>query len=221
MNRTGLAIAAAAFALAGAQGAIQGAAAQSAADMSFFVTSVGPGKGGDLGGLAGADAHCASLAASAGAGGKTWHAYLSADAMDGQLAVNARTRIGNGPWQNAKGTVIAADLAALHGEANAISKESGLDEKGMPVKGRGDTPNQHDILTGSDKDGNLAAGMTCKAWTSSSSDDKGFVGHHDRMGLRDDAPSKSWNASHPSRGCGADDLPKSGGNGLFYCFAAN
>jgi hypothetical protein len=217
MRRMGMAVAVAVLAAAGGQSA----SAQSAADMSFFVTSVNPGKGGDLGGLAGADAHCASLAGAAGAGGKTWRAYLSADAMGGQAAVNARDRIGNGPWKNAKGVIVAVDLAELHGPNNAISKQNGLDEKGNTVNGRGDSPNRHDILTGSNAEGMLVAGMTCQAWTSSSSDHKGFVGHHDRIGLRDDAPSKSWNASHPSRGCGADDLPKSGGAGLFYCFAAN
>jgi hypothetical protein len=181
--------------------------------MSFFITSAGPGDGGNLGGLEGADAHCQTLAAAAGAGGKTWRAYLSTS------TVNARDRIGSGPWHNAKGELIAADLDALHGEANGINKQTGLTEAGNPVNGRGDTPNMHDILTGSNADGTAAAD-TCSDWTSNGAD-KGFVGHHDRIGLRDDAPSKSWNASHPSRGCSKDDLPKSGGNGLFYCFAAN
>jgi hypothetical protein len=181
--------------------------------MSFFITSAGPGDGGSLGGLEGADAHCQTLAAAAGAGGKTWRAYLSTS------TVNARDRIGSGPWHNAKGELIAADLDALHGEANGINKQTGLTEAGNPVNGRGDTPNMHDILTGSNADGTAAAD-TCSDWTSNGAD-KGFVGHHDRIGLRDDAPSKSWNASHPSRGCSKDDLPKSGGNGLFYCFAAN
>ena len=209
MNRLVTAIAAAGLAV----GFVQGAAAQMAPDMTFFITSAGPGKGGDLGGLAGADAHCAALATTAGAGGKTWRAYLSTD------SVNARDRVGTGPWKNAKGTVIARNLAELHGTANSINKANGLDEKGNPVNGRGDSPNRHDILTGSNAEGMAVAGMNCRNWTSSSSDDKGFVGHHDRVGLRDDAPSKSWVASHPSRGCGADDLPKSGGNGLFYCMA--
>ena len=182
--------------------------------MTFFITSAGPGDGGNLGGLDGADAHCQSLAEAAGAGDKTWRAYLSTS------TVNARDRIGGGPWHNAKGELIAGNLDELHGDANKISKETGLTETGGMVKGRGDTPNQHDILTGSNADGTAAAGMTCEDWTSNASTGKAFVGHHDRMGLRDDAPSKSWNASHPSRGCGQEDLPKSGGAGLFYCFAA-
>ena len=215
MNGLGIGLLTAGFVLVSAVSGSQHAVAQTASEMTFFITSVGPGKGGDLGGLAGADAHCAKLAEAAGATGKTWRAYLSTDTE------NARDRIGNGPWQNAKGVVIAANLDELHGDANKISKTVGLDEMGNPVKGRGDTPNQHDILTGSDANGMAVAGMNCRNWTSSSSDDKGFVGHHDRIGLRDDAPSKSWNASHPSRGCGAEDLPKSGGNGLFYCMAVN
>ena len=196
--------------------ATTGLAAQAQdASMSFFITSAGPGDGGNLGGLAGADAHCQTLAEAAGTGGKTWRAYLSTS------AVNARDRIGSGPWHNAKGELIAADLGALHSDANGINKQTGLTEAGNPVNGRGDTPNMHDILTGSNADGTVAAGMTCGDWTSNAAEEKGFVGHHDRIGLRDDAPSKSWNASHPSRGCGKDDLPKSGGNGLLYCFAAN
>jgi hypothetical protein len=183
--------------------------------MSFFVTSAGPGDGGNLGGLAGADAQCQKLAAAAGAGDRTWRAYLSAG------STNARDRIGSGPWYNAKGELIASSVDELHSDANKISKQTGLTETGALVNGRGDTPNTHDILTGSNADGTLAAGMTCEDWTSNSSASKAFVGHHDRIGLKDDAPSKSWNASHPSRGCGKDDLPKSGGNGLFYCFAAN
>jgi len=183
--------------------------------MSFFVTRAGPGDGGNLGGLAGADAQCQKLAAAAGAGDRTWRAYLSAG------STNARDRIGSGPWYNAKGELIASSVDELHSDANKISKQTGLTETGALVNGRGDTPNTHDILTGSNADGTLAAGMTCEDWTSNSSASKAFVGHHDRIGLKDDAPSKSWNASHPSRGCGKDDLPKSGGNGLFYCFAAN
>jgi hypothetical protein len=183
--------------------------------MSFFVTSAGPGDGGNLGGLAGADAQCQKLAAAAGAGDQTWRAYLSTS------STNARDRIGSGPWYNAKGELIASSVDELHSDANKISKQTGLTETGAMVNGRGDTPNTHDILTGSNADGTLAAGMTCEDWTSNSSASKAFVGHHDRIGLKDDAPSKSWNASHPSRGCSAEDLPKSGGNGLFYCFAAN
>jgi len=184
-------------------------------EMTFFITSAGPGDGGNLGGLDGADAHCQSLAEAAGAGDKTWRAYLSTS------TVNARDRIGDGPWHNAKGALIAGTLDELHGDGNKIGKETGLTEKGEMVKGRGDTPNQHDILTGSNADGTVAAGMTCEDWTSNASASKAFVGHHDRIGLRDDAPSKSWNASHPSRGCAQEDLPKSGGAGLFYCFAAD
>jgi hypothetical protein len=190
------------------------------ANMSFFITSAGPGEGADLGGLAGADARCQQLAQSAGAGGKTWRAYLSADAADGQPAAHAKDRIGQGPWVNAKGVTIAANLDELHGDANTINKENGLDEMGNPIKGRGDDPNQHDILTGSDADGTLAEGKTCGNWTSSG-DGSATVGHHDRMGLRDDAPSKSWNASHDSRGCSQEALVGTGGNGYFYCFAAN
>ena len=183
--------------------------------MSFFVTSAGPGDGANLGGLDGADAQCQTLADAAGAGAKTWRAYLSTS------SVNARDRIGDGPWHNAKGELIANTVDELHSDANKISKETALTETGEPVKGRGDTPNQHDILTGSNADGTVAAGMTCEDWTSNASTGKAFVGHHDRIGLKDDAPSKSWNASHPSRGCSAADLPKSGGAGYFYCFAAD
>ncbi|MEP1516033.1 MAG: hypothetical protein ABJK32_08200 [Nitratireductor sp.] len=181
--------------------------------MSFFITSAGPGNGADLGGLAGADAHCASLAAAAGATGKTWRAYLSTDTE------NARDRIGAGPWHNAKGDKIADDVAALHSDANAISKQSGLDESGAMVNGRGDQPNRHDILTGSNPDGTAPA-ATCANWTASG-DGQAIVGHHDRMGLRDDAPSKSWNSSHPSRGCSQEALRSTGGGGLFYCFATD
>ncbi|WP_166364786.1 hypothetical protein [Pseudomonas akapageensis] len=191
-------------------------------DMTFFVTSKGMGKGADLGGLAGADKHCQALASAVGAGKHTWRAYLSADASGGQAAVNARDRIGKGPWQNAKGVVIAQDLAQLHGD-NKLNKETALDEHGMVVKGRGDTPNTHDILTGSQTDG-MAFGAsddhTCSNWTSS---DKGMaqVGHHDRIGLNDDPPAHSWNSSHPSRGCSDETLAASGGAGRLYCFAAD
>ena len=182
--------------------------------MSFFITSAGPGDGANLGGLEGADAHCQKLADAAGAGGKTWRAYLSSS------AANAKDRIGSGPWHNAKGELIANDVAELHSDANKISKQTGLTEAGAVVNGRGDTPNMHDILTGSNADGTVAAGKTCGDWTNNGAGEA-FVGHHDRVGRTDDAPAKSWNASHPSRGCSKDDLPKSGGNGLFYCFAAN
>lgn len=188
-------------------------------EMSFFVTSVGSGKGADLGGLAGADKHCQALGAAAGAGDRTWRAYLS---TQGENAVNARERIGTGPWRNAKGALIAKNVDELHSD-NAIGKETALTEKGMPVNGRGDSPNMHDILTGSQPDGTVVPpgeDRTCANWTSSAQG-AATVGHHDRMGLRDDAPSKSWNSSHPSRGCSQDALRSSGGNGFFYCFAAN
>jgi len=190
--------------------------------MSFFITSVGPGKGGNLGGLAGADQQCQLLGATAGAGTKTWRAYLS---TQGPGAVNARDRIGGGPWLNAKGLIVAKDLAELHGRNN-IDKQTALTEKGEPVNGRGDTPNMHDILTGSQPNGTaFPAGedRTCGNWTKSGAG-AAMVGHHDRQGLRDDDESKSWNSSHPSRGpdggCSQNDLKSTGGNGFFYCFAA-
>ncbi len=199
--------------------------AQQAA-MTFFVTSVGSGNGADLGGLAGADRHCQQLAQAAGAGGRTWHAYLSTQEAGGQPAVNARDRIGKGPWTNAKGVVVAKDLAELHGQNN-LTKQTALSEKGDVINGRGDTPNRHDALTGTQPDGSaFAAGedRTCGNWTSST---KGaaMLGHIDRQGLRDDDSSKSWNSSHPSRGpdggCSQNDLKSTGGDGLFYCFATN
>jgi hypothetical protein len=197
------------------------------ADIGFFLTSNGPGKGGDLGGIAGADRHCQSLAQAAGAGAKTWRAYLSTQAADGQAAVNAKDRIGKGPWQNAKGAVIAKDVADLHSASNNLSKQTALSEKGEVINGRGDTPNRHDVLTGSQPDGTAFAGgddRTCKNWTSSTQG-AAMVGHSDRMGLRDDDASKSWNSSHSSRGpdggCSQADLKSTGGDGLFYCFAAN
>jgi hypothetical protein len=190
-------------------------------NMSFFVTSTGPGKGADLGGLSGADKQCQTLAEAAGVKGKTWHAYLSTQGPD---AVNAKDRIGKGPWQNAKGETIAKDVAELHGKNN-ISKQTALNEKGAMVNGRGDTPNMHDMLTGSQPDGTaFAAGedRTCGNWTKSTQG-SAMMGHHDRQGLRDDDASKSWNSSHPSRGpdggCSQNDLKSTGGNGLFYCFA--
>ena len=214
------------LALAAALLAVPSAQAQSA-DMTFFVTSNGPGKGADLGGLEGADAQCQKLAQAGGAGSKTWRAYLSAQAADGKPAVNARDRIGKGPWQNAKGAVIAKDVAELHGAANNLTKQTALSEKGEVINGRGDTPNRHDILTGSQADGSaFPAGddKTCKNWTSSTQG-AAVVGHADRQGLRDDEPSKSWNSSHPSRGpdggCSQADLKSTGGDGLLYCFAAN
>lgn len=192
--------------------------------MSFFVTSAGVGKGADLGGLAGADAHCQSLAAAAGAGSKTWRAYLS---TQGAGAVNARDRIGAGPWSNAKGDMIAKSVDDLHSASNKLTKQTALTEKGAVVNGRGDTPNTHDVLTGSSADGRSIPGdadMTCKNWTSSTQG-AAMVGHSDRTGLDESAPAKSWNASHPSRGpgggCAQDDLKGTGGAGLFYCFATN
>jgi hypothetical protein len=195
--------------------------------MSFFITSTGPGKGGDLGGLEGADRQCQMLAQAAGAGNRTWRAYLSTQVTAAVQAVNARDRIGSGPWQNAKGEVIAQNVEDLHSANNKISKQTALNEKGEMVNGRGDTPNRHDILTGSQVDGRaFPAGddRTCRNWTSSTQG-AAMVGHHDRQGLRDDEPSKSWNTSHPSRGsdggCSQADLRSTGGDGLFYCFAAN
>ena len=197
-----------------------GASAQAQqATMSFFVTSAGPGKGADLGGLAGADRHCQTLAAAAGAGAKTWHAYLS---TQGAGAVNARDRIGKGPWQNAKGAVVAKDVDELHG-ANNLSKQTTLSEKGDVINGFGDTPNRHDVLTGSTPEGRAFPpdkDMTCKNWTSST-EGTAMLGHSDRRGPRDDPPFKSWNSSHPSRGCTQDGLKSTGGDGLLYCFAVN
>lgn len=194
------------------------------AGTSFFVTSVGSGKGADLGGLEGADRHCQQLAAAAGAGNRTWRAYLSTQAEGGRPAVHARDRIGKGPWANAKGVVVARSVEELHGQNNLI-KETALTEKGAPVNGRGDSPNMHDILTGSQADGTAFPGpddMTCGNWTRSGAEGAAMVGHHDRIGLRDDAPSKSWNASHPTRGgCSQAALQGTGGAGLFYCFAAD
>ena len=188
--------------------------------MSFFVTSANPGRGADFGGLAGADRHCQALATAAGAGHKTWRAYLS---TTGPGAVNARDRIGRGPWTNARGVVVARDVAELHG-ANQLSKQTALTEKGEPVMGRGDPVNLHDILTGSTPDGRAAAGgtqdTTCGNWTRSG-EGSAIVGHHDRVGLGDDASARSWNSSHPTRGCGMDALRSTGGGGLLYCFAEN
>ncbi|MDC9824677.1 hypothetical protein PRN20_13125 [Devosia sp. ZB163] len=189
------------------------ALAQDASTMTFFVTSVGAGDGANLGGLAGADAHCQKLAEAAGSTGKTWHAYLSAE------GTNAKDRIGAGPWQNFKGEVIATDVANLHSADNKLTKATALDEKGMEIKGRGDQPNQHDILTGSNPDGTLAAGQTCGDWTLNG-EGSAIVGHSDRMGLDDSDAAKSWNSSHPSRGCGQEALVGTGGAGLLYCFAA-
>ncbi|TIO07501.1 hypothetical protein [Mesorhizobium sp.] len=193
-----------------------GVASSQDATMSFFVTSVGSGKGADLGGLAGADAHCGSLAEAAGVTGKTWHAYLSTSDTD------ARDRIGKGPWFNAKGVKIADDVASLHSDANAITKQTALDEKGEMVNGRGDKPNRHDVLTGSTPDGTKIADQTCGDWTLSGAEGAAMTGHHDRTGLDDSAAAKSWNSSHASRGgCSQEALKSTGGDGLFYCFAVN
>jgi hypothetical protein len=209
--------------LAGAAFTLTAATAQAQqADMTFFITSAGPGNGADLGGLEGADAYCQSLAEAAGSAGKTWRAYLS---TQGDGAINARDRIGEGPWQNAKGEVIATSVDDLHSDSNKLTKENALNEKVEIVNGRGDDPNRHDILTGSQADGTAYSGdedRTCGNWTKSGEDGAAFVGHHDRIGLSDDAPSKSWNASHSTRGgCSQTALQSTGGDGLFYCFATN
>ena len=191
--------------------------------MTFFVTSAGSGKGADLGGLAGADAICQSLAESVGAGGsRTWRAYLSQSATGGMQAVNARDRIGRGPWQNARGVVVAKTLDELHG-ANNLTKQTAITEKGEIVNGRGDKPNKHDMLTGSSMDGRALPAdkdTTCGNWTLSSGG-SAMVGHHDRQGLDESAAAKSWNSSHGSKGCSQDNLVATGGAGMFYCFAAN
>jgi hypothetical protein len=193
------------------------------AGMTFFVTSAGKGNGADLGGLEGADAYCSTLAKAAGAKATNWKAYLSTTAPGGEAGVNARDRIGKGPWKNAAGKVVAKNVSDLHsGKAN-LSKDTALNEKGEKVKGRGDTPNQHDILTGSDPMGmySTAGGdTTCGNWTKSA-EGSAIVGHHDRQGLKDTRHMKSWNSSHGSAGCSQDALVKTGGAGLFYCFAAN
>ena len=194
--------------------------------MSFFVTSANPGKGGDLGGLAGADRFCQSLATSAGAGDRTWRAYLSTEAMDGQPAVNARDRIGAGPWTNAKGVVVATSVADLHGANAKVGKDTSLTEKGDVVSGFGDPVNRHDILTGSRPDGTLAVpepgkDTTCGNWTKSDGG-SAIVGHHDHKGTNPDpVANASWNSSHGTRGCSLDQLKLSGSAGLMYCFATN
>jgi hypothetical protein len=192
--------------------------------MSFFVTSVGLGDGANLGGLAGADKHCQTLAQAVGAGNRTWRAYLSQTATGATLPVNARDRIGSGPWYNAKGVIIAASVDELHGDSqrdrNNIRKPIALNEKGEIVNGSGDTPNVHDILTGSDSHGRALIGRpdvtTCGNWTSNAAG-SAMVGHHDRLG----GPNSSWNAVHLSNGCSQQDLVSTGGAGLLYCFAAN
>jgi hypothetical protein len=190
--------------------------------MGFFVTSTGPGKGGDLGGLAGADRQCQTLATAAGAGNRTWRAYLSQQPTANVPGINARDRIGKGPWLNAKGVVVATDVENLHG-ANNLSKQTALTETGAVVNGRGDTPNMHDILTGSQPNGTFIAGnvnTTCGNWTQSG-EGSAMLGHSDKTGLDESVPAKSWNSSHMSRGCSADALKSTGGAGLLYCFAAD
>jgi hypothetical protein len=215
MKRTAIAFGVAC--LAGVSAAlIPGAAAQNT--MSFFITSVGSGDGANLGGLAGADKHCQTLAAAAGAGNRQWRAYLSAAASGNQPAVNARDRIGAGPWFNAKGVQVAASVADLHSDKNQLSQQNSLSEKGATVNGRADKPNHHDMLTGSDLEGRLAAGdPPCGNWTSNDAG-SAMVGHHDRTG--GGTNPTSWNSAHPSKGCSQANLVATGGNGLFYCFAA-
>ena len=202
----------------------QVAMAQDASDdtsMSFFITSIGPGNGADLGGLDGADRYCQALAEPVGAGDRTWRAYLSTSASGSNAAVNARDRIGQGPWHNARGVLVARNVDELHGDNNNLGKQSSLNEKGEEVNGRGDNPNMHDILTGSQLEGTAFSGeadMTCKNWTSSGAGGA-RVGHHDRQGGGEHPTS--WNSAHGSRGCSQDDLQGTGGNGLLYCFAAD
>ena len=193
--------------------------AQPAENMSFFITSEGSGNGADLGGLAGADQHCQTLAAAAGSAKNTWRAYLSTS--DGEVSINARDRIGQGPWHNYAGALIASDVDELHGDANNLNKETALNEKGEVVNGRGDSPNQHDIMTGSQLDGTAFPGdgaPTCQDWTSSDAG-SAQLGHHDRQGGGDNPTS--WNSAHGSRGCSQSNLQSTGGNGYFYCFAAD
>jgi hypothetical protein len=194
-------------------------AQQAAPEMSFFITSAGSGKGADLGGLDGADRHCQTLATAAGAGKRTWRAYLS---TTGGSVVNARDRIGKGPWYSFEGRLIARNVDELH-DINNINRLVAVDEKGKTVNGRGDRPNTHDILTGSMPDGRASSSKddtTCGNWTKSGAG-SALLGHHDRSGLKPDEPSRSWNSSHPSRGCSQPELVATGGAGLFYCFATN
>ena len=212
-------LASAAAAVLGACAPMSSSSQGAISPMTFFLTSANPGKGGDLVGLSVADAYCQRLATSANAGGKTWRAYLSNAAPAG----NARERIGRGPWQNVKGQVVATSVDDLHGPSNNLNKQTALTEKGEMISGRGDPVNMHDILTGSTADGRLdtsAADTTCGNWSKSGAG-SATVGHHDRIGLNDSAPMKSWNASHPTRSCDMEGLKSTGGAGLFYCFAAN
>ena len=215
-----LALSVSAAVLAACAGGMGGMGTSGTNNLSFFVTSSNPGQGADFGGLAGADRHCQALATAAGAGGKTWRAYLS---TTGSGSVNARDRIGRGPWFNAKGTQVAANVDELHG-TNQLAKATALDERGQVVAGAGDAVNMHDVLTGSTPDGRATAGgtadTTCGNWTKSG-DGSAIVGHHDRKGLDESAPAKSWNSSHGSRGCSLASLKATGGDGRLYCFAAN
>jgi len=203
------------------------AQAGDAGKMSFFITSVGLGKGGDLGGLAGADQHCQKLAAAAGAGKHTWHAYLSSQgtSFNDKTVVNARDRIGSGPWYNAKGVMIAKSVDDLHSANNNLNQETALDEKGKLVNGRAQKPNLHDILTGSRPDGTAFApsppfpDMTCGNWTKNGAEGSAMTGHHDRVGPLDASWAKSWNNAHPTLGCTQEGIRKTGGDGLLYCFA--
>jgi hypothetical protein len=216
-----LPLAAASFSVAAQDGAKKASSQKNS--MSFFITSKGSGKGGDLGGLKGADAHCQELAKAAGAGNRTWHAYLSTQQSGGVKAVNARDRIGKGPWYNAKGELIAKTVEDLHiPDENKIGRATGVDEKGGHVNARGEKPNKHDILTGSDSQGRawtVIEDMTCRNWTSSSDQNHAQLGHFDREGNQTNAPSRSWNMAHMSAGCSQPALVKTGGDGLFYCFA--
>lgn len=194
--------------------------------MTFFVTSAGPGRGADLGGLEGADRHCQSLAQAAGAGHRSWRAYLSTQgsSLSDPKFVNARDRIGSGPWHNAKGVRIARNVEDLHAASNNLNVQTALDERGRPIRDRTQKPNEHDILTGSRPDGTAFPGapfpdMTCSNWTSSAAEGSAMVGHHDRAGPADASWARSWNSAHPSRGCSAEALRPTGGNGYFYCFA--
>ena len=217
-NRTFLTVASVAALTLGMSLAVH---SQSSA-MTFFVTSVGSGKGADFGGLAGADQHCQSLAEAVGAGSSTWHAYLSTSAEQGSPAGNARDRIGSGPWQNVKGVVIARNVSELHG-GNNLNKQTALTEKGEVVNGNDDTPNQHDILTGSQPDGTAFTGSedkTCGNWRKSG-EGAAIVGHHNRNGTGKTAATTSWNSAHPTRGCSDEALRSTGGVGLLYCFAVH
>jgi hypothetical protein len=226
MKRTAVITAAIALALAGVAQAQDKAKTASKGDMTFFVTSTGKGEGANYGGIEGADAHCNALAKAAGSKHDNWKAYLSVTpgaGATGAPGVNARERIGKGPWRNAKGVVVAKNVNDLHSDKVNINKQTALDEKGNPIKGRGDTPNEHDILTGSDPAGRYSTAggdTTCGNWTKSG-EGSAIVGHHDRSGLNDFWHSKQWNSSHGSRGCSQDNLKASGGAGLLYCFVPN